>query len=101
MEIEGHRRTTRLTALMAGHGLTFLQIYTFYSEIAQAHTQPHLRAQVVIFGAAMLIGVSAAYLALTIPDDRRPFARRGLEIFSAAILVLEWVLLGRTYLNLH
>jgi hypothetical protein len=86
---------------MAGHGLTFLQVYNFYSEIAQAHTQPHLRAQVVIFGAAMLLGVSAAYLGLTIPDDQRPIARRSLEILSAALLVLELFVLGRTYLNLH
>ena len=86
---------------MAGHGLTFLQIYTFYSDVAQAHIHPHLRAQVVIFGAAMLLGVAAAYLALTIADDKRPILRRGLEILSAALLVLEWVVLGNTYLNLH
>jgi hypothetical protein len=99
--LNDNRRITRLTALMAGHGLTFLQIYSFYSEVAQAHLHAHLRAQVVIFGAAMLLGVAAAYLALTIPDDRRPIIRRGLEIFSASILILEWIVLGRTYLNLH
>ncbi len=96
-----YQRTTRLTALMAGHGLTFLQVYTFYSEVAHAHSQPHLRAQVVVFGAAMLLGVSAAYLGLTIPDDQRPIVRRCLEVFSAALLVLELLLLGQTYLNLH
>lgn len=95
------RRTTRLTALMAGHGLTFLQVYSFYSDVAQAHIHPHLRAQVVIFGAAMLIGVGAAYLALVISDDGRPILRRGLEIFSAGLLVLEWLVLGKAYLNLH
>lgn len=99
--LDNHRRTTRLTALMAGHGLTFLQIYTFYSDVAHAYAVPHLRAQVITFGAAMLLGVSAAYLGLTIADEQRPLTRRALEIFSAGVLVIEWLILGNAYLNLH
>jgi hypothetical protein len=93
-------RTTRLTALMAGHGLTFMQVYNFYLEIARAPLYAHLRAQVVIFMAAMVIGIACAYLALAIPESR-PRLRRGLEIFSAAILLVEWLVLGNAFLNLH
>jgi hypothetical protein len=92
--------TTRLTALMAGHGLTFMQVYNFYMDIAQAVLHPHLRAQVVVFMAAMVIGIATAYLALAIPDTR-PKLRRSLEILSAAILLSEWLVLGNAFLNMR
>lgn len=96
-----NHRITRLTALMAAHGLTFLQVYSFYMEVAQAVMQPHLRLQVVVFGVVMLVGVSAAYAGLMIKDDERPLLRRGLEALSIFLLLSEWVVLGRAYLFLH
>lgn len=98
---ELNQRITRLTALMAGHGLTFLQVYTFYTDVAQAYLHPHLRAQVVTFGAAMLIGVASAYIGLMVPDDKRPILRRGAEAVSAGLLVVTWIVLGNAFLNLH
>ncbi len=94
------RRVTRLTALMAGHGFTFLQVYTFYVDTVQGLTMPHLRAQVVTFGAGMLLGVMLAYAGLMVPDSR-PTLRRALEGASAALLVFTWVVLGNAFLNLH
>lgn len=95
------RRTTRLTALMAGHGLTYLQVYSFYVEIAQALMHPHLRGQLVFFGAVMVVGIAAAYASLAIPDDKRPITRRTFEVLSAALLVGEWLVLGHALLFLH
>lgn len=94
------RRVTRLTALMAGHGFTFLQVYTFYVDTVQGLTMPHLRAQVVSFGLGMLVGVMLAYAGLMVPDSR-PLLRRGLEGASAALLVFTWIVLGNAFLNLH
>jgi hypothetical protein len=95
------RRVTRLTALMAGHGLTFLQVYSFYAEVARAYMHPHLRAQVVTFGAVMLVGIASAYAGLLFPEDKRPALRRGVEAVSAGLLVLTWIVLGNSFLNLH
>ena len=95
-----NRRVTRLTALMAGHGFTFLQVYTFYVDTVQGLMMPHLRAQVVTFGVAMLAGVALAYACLVVPDGR-PWARRVLEGASAALLLLTWFVLGNAFLNLH
>jgi hypothetical protein len=95
-----NRRITRLTALMAGHGFTFLQVYAFYVDTVQGLAMPHLRAQVVSFGAGMLIGVMLAYAGLMIPDTR-PNVRRGVEAASGALLVFTWVVLGNAFLNLH
>lgn len=97
---EMSQRITRLTALMAGHGLTFLQVYTFYVDTVQGLAMPHLRAQVVSFGAGMLIGVALAYAGLMVPDNR-PVLRRCLEGASAVLLVLTWLFLGNAFLNLH
>jgi hypothetical protein len=94
------RRVTRLTALMAGHGFTFLQVYTFYVDTVQGLAMPHLRAQVVLFGAGMLLGVMLAYAALMVRDSR-PTLRRALEAASALLLVLTWLVLGNAFLNLH
>jgi hypothetical protein len=95
-----NRRVTRLTALMAGHGFTFLQVYTFYVDTVQGLAMPHLRAQVVTFGAGMLLGVVLAYAGLLVPDTRA-IMRRGLEAASGALLVFTWFVLGNAFLNLH
>lgn len=95
-----NRRVTRLTALMAGHGFTFLQVYTFYVDTVQGLAMPHLRAQVVTFGVAMLVGVALAYAGLVVPDGR-PWARRVLEGASAALLLLTCFVLGNAFLNMH
>ena len=85
-------RATRLTALMAGHGVTFLQVYAFYTETLGALT-PERRAQLAVVMAVMIIGVAAAYLALALPE-RRGVLRRMLEAVSALLLLAMWVVLG-------
>ncbi|QGZ94453.1 hypothetical protein [Terricaulis silvestris] len=61
---------------------------------------PHLRAQVVTFGVAMLAGVALAHAGLVVPDAR-PWTRRVLEGASGALLLLTWFVLGNAFLNLH
>lgn len=85
---------------MAGHGLTFLQVYAFYVETVQGLARPNLRAQVVGFGAGMLVGVALAYAGLMVPDSR-PRLRRVLEAASAALLVFTWLFLGNAFINMH
>lgn len=94
------RRVTRLTALMAGHGFTFLQVYGFYIDTVHGLAQPHLRAQVVSFGAGMMVGVMLAYAGLMVPDSRQ-MLRRVLEGASAALLIATWLFLGNAFVNMR
>ena len=87
-------RSTRLAALMAGHGLTFLQVYSFFVDELNGLGEPRFRALIVILFAVMIAGVVCAYAALAIPEHRARGVRIGLELVSALILLAEWAVLA-------
>ncbi len=93
-------RGTRLTALMAGHGLTFVQVYTFFVNDVHGLGNPRFRTQIAGFFVVMMVGVITSYASLALPDHRRNL-RNGLEAFSAMFLIVIWIVLAYTMANMR
>lgn len=92
-------RGTRLTALMAGHGLTFVQVYNFFVNDIGGLSNPRFRLQIAGFFVVMMVGVISAYASLALSENRRA-TRNGLEAFSAILLVVVWIALAYTLANM-